>query len=149
MLTLKDARGIVFLTNQYDANGRVTLQTQADNTTYQFAYTLDGTGRITQADVTDPRGVVRRVAYNAASGYMTGDTYALGTAVARTTTFTRDSSTNQVTRVTDGLGRHTDYAYDTPGNVTSVTRLASTGSAVTTSYTYDATLACSRAPPIR
>ena len=44
--------GIVFLTNQYDANGRVTLQTQADSTTFQFAYTLDGTGRVTQTDVT-------------------------------------------------------------------------------------------------
>jgi RHS repeat-associated protein len=138
MLTLKDARGIVFLTNQYDGNGRVSQQTQADSTTYQFAYTLDGMGRITQTDVTNPRSHVRRVAYNAASGYLTSDTEALGTAVARTTTFTRNSN-NLVTRVTDGLSRNTDYAYDTAGNVTSVTRLAGTGSAVTTSYTYEAT----------
>jgi YD repeat-containing protein len=56
MLTLKDARGIVFLTNHYDANGRVDLQTQADSTTYAFAYTLDGGGKVTQTDVTDPTG---------------------------------------------------------------------------------------------
>ena len=42
MLTIKDARGIVFLTNEYNAAGRVTKQTQADATTYLFAYTLDG-----------------------------------------------------------------------------------------------------------
>ena len=134
MLTLKDARGIVFLTNEYDANGRVIRQTQADSTIYQFAYTLDAMGRITQTDVTDPRGTVRRAAYNAISGFITSDTEALGTAVARTTTYARDSSTNRVTRLTDGLGRHTDYTYDASGNVTSVTRLASTANAVTTSY---------------
>ena len=50
MLTVKDPRGIVYLTNEYDANGRVFRQTQADNTTYQFAYTLDGTGSVTQTD---------------------------------------------------------------------------------------------------
>jgi hypothetical protein len=38
LLTIKDARGIVFLTNEYDANSRVTKQMQADATTYQFAY---------------------------------------------------------------------------------------------------------------
>jgi YD repeat-containing protein len=46
MLTVKDACGITYLTNQYDTNGRVTLQTQADSTTYQFAYTLNGSGRV-------------------------------------------------------------------------------------------------------
>jgi len=137
MLTLKDARGIVFLTNHYDANGRVDLQTQADSTTYAFAYTLDGAGKVTQTDVTDPRGIVRRAAYGS-SGYLASDTAAFGTSLARTTSFTRNSN-NLVTRATDGLGRHTDYGYDSHGNVTSVTRLASTGNAVTTSYTYDAT----------
>jgi YD repeat-containing protein len=48
MLTIKDARGIIYLTNQYDGNGRVTLQTQADSTTYQFAYTLDVNGKVMQ-----------------------------------------------------------------------------------------------------
>jgi YD repeat-containing protein len=54
--TITDARGIVYLTNDYDANGRVIRQTQADSTTYEFAYTLDGSGNVTQTDVTDPRG---------------------------------------------------------------------------------------------
>jgi YD repeat-containing protein len=61
MLTIKDPRNIVYLTNEYDANGRVSKQTQADKTTYQFAYTLDGSGKVTQTDVTNPRGFLRRV----------------------------------------------------------------------------------------
>jgi hypothetical protein len=44
LLLLKDARGIVFLTNHYDGNGRVDLQTQADSTTFQMAETLDALG---------------------------------------------------------------------------------------------------------
>ncbi|HET9387218.1 MAG TPA: RHS repeat-associated core domain-containing protein, partial [Gemmatimonadales bacterium] len=138
LLTIKDARGIVFLTNHYDGNGRVDLQTQADNTTFQFAYTLDAQGRVTQTDLTDPRGFVRRVTYDPAAGYLLTDTAALGTPLARTTTLVRNSN-NLVTRVTDGLGRNTDSTYDTSGNVTSVTRLAGTGNAVTTNFTYDAT----------
>ena len=139
MLTLKDARNITFLTNHYDANGRVDLQTQADSTTFQFAYTLDAQGRVEQTDFTNPRGYVRRVTYDPASGYLLTDTAADGTTLARTVTLTRDSATNLVTRVTDGLARNTEYAYDTSGNTTGVTRLAGTGNAVTTSYTYDTT----------
>ena len=39
MLTITDPRQITYLTNQYDAVGRVILQTQADGSTYQFAWT--------------------------------------------------------------------------------------------------------------
>ncbi len=54
----------------------------------EFAYTLDGSGKITQTDVTNPRGFVRRVAFNA-GGYPTSDTAALGESVEQTTTCTR------------------------------------------------------------
>jgi RHS repeat-associated protein len=137
MLTLKDARGITFLTNQYDAAGRVVLQTQADATTYQFAYTLDpATGKIGQADVTDPRGTVERLTFNTA-GYPLTNTRALGTALAHTTTFARDATSNAVSSSTDSLGRSTAYTYDAFGNLTSVTGLAGTADAVTTSLTYE------------
>lgn len=66
MLTVRDSRNIVYLTNEYDAAGRITRQTQADGTTYQFAYTLDENGKIIQTDVTDPRGNLRRVTFNGA-----------------------------------------------------------------------------------
>ncbi|HVH28119.1 MAG TPA: DUF6531 domain-containing protein [Vicinamibacterales bacterium] len=138
MLTLKDARGIVYLTNEYDANGRVSRQTQADDTTYEFAYTLDGAGKVTEAEVTDPRGHVRRVTFNAA-GYSTSQTEALGTALARTTNLTRQANTNLLLSLTDPLSRKTAYTYDSMGNPTSVTRLADTSEAVTTSLTYEST----------
>ncbi len=41
MPTLKDPRGITYLTNAYDSNGRVITQTQADGTAYQSAYTVN------------------------------------------------------------------------------------------------------------
>lgn len=91
LLTITDPCTITYLTNQYDANNRVTLQTQADSTTYQFAYTLDGSGKVTQADVTNPRGYLTRTAFNA-SGYPTSTVEAVGQTEARTTTYTRDAS---------------------------------------------------------
>jgi RHS repeat-associated protein len=135
MLTVKDPRGIVYLTNQYDGNGRVILQTQADQTTFGFAYVLDGAGQVVQGDVTDPRGLVRRVTFSSA-GYWLTDTAAFGTPLARTATAERQAGTHYPTVHVDGLGRRTEYTYDTKGNVLTVTRLAGTGDAVTTTFTY-------------
>ncbi len=136
MLTLKDVRGIVFLTNVYDANGRVSLQTQVDNSTYQFTYTLDGNGKVTQTDVTDPRGKIRRTTFNA-NGYTLTDTRGLGQPEQQTTTYERQTGTNFISLVTDPLGRNTTYVYDAKGNVTSITRLFGTPDAVTTTLTYE------------
>jgi len=138
MQTPTDARGIVFLTNEYDTTGKVTRQTQADGTTYQFAYTLGTGGKVTQVDVTDPRGFVRRVTFNG-DGYVLTDTRALGTAVAQTTTYERQAGSNLPTAMTDALGRRTQWTYDAKGNPLTVTRLAGTGSAVTTTFTYEPT----------
>jgi len=136
MLTVKDARGIVYLTNEYNANDRVTKQTQADGTTYQFAYTVDAGGTITQTDVTDPRGTVRRVTFSA-TGYTLTDTRALGQPEAQTLAYTRQAGTNLIVAVTDALGRQTTYGYDGHGHVTSVTRLAGTAEAVTSTFGYE------------
>jgi RHS repeat-associated protein len=138
MLTITDPKGIGYLTNVYDATGKVTSQTQADGTTYQFTYTLDANGKVTQTDVTDPRGIVHRVTVNAA-GYPLTVTRALGQPEQQTTTSERQSGTNFVTAVVDPLGRRTEYGYDTMGNLASVTRLAGTPGAVTTTYTYEPT----------
>jgi RHS repeat-associated protein len=134
--TIRDPRNITYLTVDYDANGRVQRQTQADSSTYQFAYVDDGNGNVTQATVTDPNGNQRRVNFNSA-GYSTSEIEALGKPEQQTTTFERQAGTNLMTAVVDPLNRRTEYGYDTVGNLTSVTRLAGTGSAVTTSYTYD------------
>jgi RHS repeat-associated protein len=136
LLTIKDARNLVYLTNEYDSNGRVFRQTQADLTTYQFAYTLDANGKVTQTDLTDPRGNVRRVMFNT-DGCVLTDTYALGKPEEQTYTYVLQAATNQVQSATDALGRRTDFTYDTMGNVTSVTGLAGTAEAITSSFTYE------------
>jgi YD repeat-containing protein len=121
MVTIKDPRGIVYLANQYDANGRVIGQTLADSGTWQFAYTLDGTGKVTQTDATNPRGFVTRVNVNADS-WETGITQALGRPEQQTTTYVRQPGTNFLNSMTDALGRQTTFTYTANGYLASVTR---------------------------
>jgi YD repeat-containing protein len=136
LATIKDGRNIVYLTNQYQ-NGRVATQTQADpSSTTTFNYTVDGAGNVTQTDITDPRGHVERLTFNA-NHYIMTDVQALGAPEARTTTTTRQAGSNLVSAVTDGLSRRTEYTYDASGHVLTVTRLAGTADAVTTTFTYE------------
>jgi RHS repeat-associated protein len=136
MLTVTKPGSQVMVTNVYDANGRVSQQTLADGGIYSFTYTLDGSGKVTQTNVTDPRGYVRRIEFSAA-GYLMRETLALGQAEQSITTLERDTQTNRATARTDPLGRRTEYGYDTLGNLTSVTRMAGTAQAVTTTMTYE------------
>lgn len=138
MTTVKKPNGVVMVTNVYDANGRVIRQTLADGGVYQFAYTLDGGGHVIQTDITDSRGNVRRLTFNA-GGFVLSETRALGRPEQQTTTFERNAATNLITSVTDALGRRTAYSYDSRGNVTSVTRLAGTPGATTVTLTYEPT----------
>jgi RHS repeat-associated protein len=138
LLTIEDPRNIVFLENEYDVNGRVERQTTPDGGEHEFSYTLNGSGQVTQTDVTNPRGYTRRVTFNS-DRFMTSDTRALGEAIEQTTTFTRLSGSNLIETATDELGRVTRNTYDASGNVASITRLYGTGNAVTTSFTYDPT----------
>ncbi|MES2353171.1 MAG: RHS repeat-associated core domain-containing protein [Pseudomonadota bacterium] len=134
--TIQDARGNIRLTNEYDpATGRVKKQTMADTATYQFAYTVDGSGKITQTDVTNPRGDITRKTFQ--NGYATVTTLALGKTEQQITTIQRDPVTNLTQQVTDPLNRITKFQYDTAGNTTSVTQLFNTANAVTTNYTYE------------
>jgi RHS repeat-associated protein len=136
LLTNKEPNGNLHVTNTYDANGRVQTQTRPDSTTYQFAYTLDGTGKVTQTDMTDPRGVIKRLTFNSA-GYTLTSTEALGQPETQSTTYEWQAGTNLLLSVTDALNRKTAYTYDSKGNVLTVTRLATTPNAVTTTFTYD------------
>jgi RHS repeat-associated protein len=137
MTSIQDPRGIFYLTNQYDTNGRVVRQTQADNTTFLFSYITDpGSGNVTRTDVTDPRGIVTRTAFTA-NGYTNSKIRALGRPEQQTVTYTVDPNTNLLTSMIDALGRQTSYTYDSFGNLTSFTRLAGTANAVTTSLTYE------------
>lgn len=137
MLTIVDDRGNTMLTNEYDAQDRVTKQTYADATTASFRYTTDASGHVTQTDFTDERGHIRRYVFNA-SGYMTSVTRALGRPEEQTRSFTRDPVSNLVLSETDALGRKTTYQYDALGNITTLTKLAGTSSAATWRSTYQA-----------
>ena len=138
LLTVKKPNGIVTATNTYDANNRVQRQTLADGGIYQFAYTLGPNGQVTQTEVTDPRGNVRRMSFTA-TGYVASEIKALGKAEQQTWTYQRDPSTNLLLSVTDPLARITAYTYDAMGNTTGATRLSGTPHAVSTSYTYEPT----------
>lgn len=138
MLTIKDPKLQTYITNQYDTNGRVIKQTLADGGFYTFAYTLGANGKVTQTDVTDPRGNVRRITFNS-SGFTLTDTSAVGKPEQQTVTYEREAGTNKLLSITDPLGRKSAYTYDANGNVTQVTHLFGTSSAVTTSYTYEPT----------
>jgi RHS repeat-associated protein len=135
MRTVTDKRGNVMVTNDYDANGRVHQQTLADNALWIFDYTMDSNNKVTQTNVTDPRGYVRQDSFNS-DGYLTKEIRALGDPKSQTTIFQRDA-TNLLLSVTDPLNRVTSYTYDPFGNVTTVTRLSGTANAVTDTYTYD------------
>lgn len=138
LTSITDPRGITYLTNAYDTAGRVAVQTQADGSTYQFAYT-EVDGRITSTVVTDPRGQQRKVTFDA-SGYTTSDTAAVGTPEQQQLLIERDPQTHQPVATADALGRRTDTVYDANGNPASVTRLAGTAQAQTVAYAHDGPL---------
>ena len=143
MTSVKNRNGVVFVTNQYttpaDAPtppGWVKKQTFADTGFYSFAYTFGANGKVTQTDVTDPMGAVRRVTFNA-DGYVVDDTTALNQPEERHTLSSRPQRDNFVRTMTEPDLSQTSIAFDPMGNVASVTRLANTANPVTTSYTYD------------
>lgn len=136
MLTVRDRRGNVMVTNVYDANGRVEQQTLADGGVYRFAYTLDTAGKVTQTDVTDPRNFIRRIEFNAA-GLIARQTFAFGTPVQQVTVYERDPVTNLLMAQVDPMGRRTEFTYDAKGNMLTKTRLAGTPNAITERYSYE------------
>ncbi|MBI1896903.1 MAG: Ig-like domain-containing protein, partial [Acidobacteria bacterium] len=146
MLTVRDARGIVHVTNEYDANGRVSRQMLVDGAVWTYAYTLNHQGNVKSSDATNPRGTVIKKTFNS-DGYTLTDTLVSGRDQIKTT-FDRQAVTNLVTRVTDPLGRKTDYTYDTCGNVASITRAAGTQQAVTTTFAYQVGSTCVAAPSL-
>ncbi len=143
MTSIIDPRGNALVTNTYDTQGHVLTQKHADGGLFQFGYSEDASGNITQTTLTDPLNHVETMTFSA-SGYFTGgqllsDTAATGTAVAQTTTNVWDPVTRLLQSTTDALGRTTTYTYDALGNRTSVTKLAGTAQAVVTSAVYDPT----------
>lgn len=132
---LTDARGITYLENTY-YGGRVIRQETADGGIYEFDYDLryePGGMKVEETRVTSPRGAVRRATFGA---LWTSDTYAYGEGIQQSTETQRDTETGRITRVTDELDRATEFDYDSSGNVTSITEMAGTSEARTTTATY-------------
>jgi len=111
-----------------------------DGGVWTYAYTLDNQGNVKSAEVTDPRGTLIKKTFNSA-GYTTSDTVIVGRDQQKVS-IDRQTGTNLVTRITDPLSRKTDYEHDACGNVTSVTRMAGTQQAATTSFTYQTGADC-------
>ncbi|MFD8917445.1 RHS repeat-associated core domain-containing protein [Streptomyces sp. NPDC059569] len=128
--TAVDARGITYMSNTFDAAGRVKEQTLTEGAKYAFEYTQTGAGKITSATVTQPGGAVRRVEFDA-DGYGVSDTRAHGSTLARKTVYERGSY-HRIDAVTDPYGRRTELAYDANGHVTSAKELSGTPQARTT-----------------
>lgn len=138
MTTITDKRGNLATANVYDSSGRVTKQTLADGTFWQFGYVNGANPNIaTQTTVTDPRGYVSQYSFNA-SGYVTQKVLALGQSVQQTYSYTLGAN-NLPSSITDSLGRQTTYIYNAFGQATSFTQLVGTASPVTSSFIYDTT----------
>lgn len=142
MTGIEDARQIPYLTNHYDGNDMVDQQTLADGSTYHFHYIqvpmVGGGSSIgnSEADVTDPRGNVRKV-YFTPNGYTSSEVLGYGTPQQQTITYNREPVSGLIQSQTDGLNRTTSYAYDSMGNVTSVTAMSGTSEAETASLAYN------------
>ena len=151
-LPRQNPSGPAAVINSYDSNGRVQTQTLADSTTWHFAYTLDGSGKVIETDVTDPDSNVRKVTFNS-SGYWLTDKRAFGSAVEQDFTAVRggttppgactgntsaNSPTSYLIAETDALGRLSCWTYDSAGSVLTMTKLAGTADQINTTLAYGA-----------
>lgn len=134
MTWIRDPRGITYLTNQYGDGGRVVKQTMADGGVFRFAYSSCGAGCY-RTQVTDPRGIVRRVTYNSKGLPMT-DIEAVGRPEQRTTSYVFHPTTNLMTSVTNPLGHQTTFTHDSKGNPLTTTTMSGTPAAAATTRTY-------------
>ncbi|HEX7910987.1 MAG TPA: RHS repeat-associated core domain-containing protein [Paraburkholderia sp.] len=114
LVSVTDPEGNQQVVSTYDDSDRVIAQTLADGSTFRFAYTVTD-GRVTQTDVTDRRGSIRRVVFDT-SGRVVSNTYPADQPIAQGQTFTRDAN-GRVTNLTSTDRQYT-YAYDANGNRT-------------------------------
>ena len=150
LVSVTDPNGNIMVTNTYYSatdpaplQGRVKSQTMADGATYQFAYSVSGTGTTTdpyqiyQTNVTDRRGNVRKIEF--INGYVYRSTYPLGKPEQQVTSFNISSATGQSYGLTDALGRTTYVSggFTATGLPLAVTYLYGTANAATWTYTYD------------
>ena len=113
LLTRKDPRENVALTNTYDEEGRVLTQTDALEGETTFEYVEGEQSRTTE--VTDPRGSVTKFVYR--NGILAEKIEAAGTFDRAEWIYEYDPATLGLTAVTDPNGHTTRASYDSDGNV--------------------------------
>lgn len=112
LVSITDPEGNQQVINIYDNNDRVTGQKLANGSTFAMAYAVTG-GRVTQTDVTDRRGSIRRLEFDS-NGRVVRNTYPAWQDAAQVQTFTYDI-TGRLTNATVGDRQYT-FAYDANGN---------------------------------
>jgi RHS repeat-associated protein len=118
MATAKDPRQTLSMKNTYDSVGRVLRQEQAEGRVYQWQYIQNSPsvtrGLVGQTKVTMPNGNVETYSFDGGR-YPNGSTDPLG----QSSQITRSVGTNEVTAITDSIGRTNQVTYDSSGNVIS------------------------------
>jgi RHS repeat-associated protein len=111
LLTITDPNNHIFVTNVYDAEGRVTTQRDArlNNTTFSY----NTLSKVTT--VTDPRGAATAYTYDGELRLQSEKD-----AANQTISYTYDENSNRIS-VRDRRGNYTRYAYDAMGNTTVIT----------------------------
>lgn len=164
MTAITDARNITFITNEYDAQGRVARQTSVDGGVWEFHYIpVDAAGLreaqellgVAKSQVPPssllqfPPGTLIGTAVTLAATVVTDPrghttTYRFNSngylleqtnALGQTTVIDRANGTNVVEQVTDPLGRSRTFTYDGSGNVLTITDPANQ----VTTFTYEPT----------
>ena len=85
--------------------------------------------------MTDPRGNVRRVTFNAL-GYIATDTYASGTTLAQAVTYERNATSGLRSAAVDNLGRRFEHVRNSNGSITQLKGLVGTANLYTVSAAY-------------
>ncbi|MFM0472616.1 DUF6531 domain-containing protein [Paraburkholderia strydomiana] len=112
LVGVTDPEGNQQVINTYDDNDRVVRQKLADGSTFAMAYTVTG-GTITQTEVTDRRGSIRRLEFDV-NGRVQRNTYPAGQSIAQVQTYVYDAA-GRMTSATVG-DRQYAFAYDANGN---------------------------------
>ncbi len=125
LLTIKNPEGVIYLTNTYDAQGRITTQNHAGKL-YEFTY-WDGITEVKEQGL-----YTYTYYYNTTYGFVTQDR----DPYAKWTTYEWDIATKQLMSVTDPLGNVTSYTYYPNGKIWTITRTISSAESKTTTYEY-------------
>jgi RHS repeat-associated protein len=93
-------------------------------------------GQVTATTFTNRRGAVDQYTFNT-FGFPVTLVKSVGKVEQQSYVLNRDPNTNLLTSTVDALNRTTAYLYDSIGDVTKITWLSGTSSAVSASYTFD------------